>query len=102
MTRLLRPEPLDRARGLDEVVLAGELPRLLVVERQHVDVLQHALQIVVGDRDPQVHGVEADQPRPLHLQKHPELQPRLNVGEEQELAPAVCRRQLGREVLEAR
>ena len=67
MITMLRAALHDPARRLHEVRLLGELPRLAVVERDEVDVLEQLEQIGAAALDPEVHRVARDELRLLDL-----------------------------------
>ena len=52
---------LDFAGGADEVVVLGELDDFFVVDDEAVDFFEDVGELVVGDIDPQVHGVQGDE-----------------------------------------
>src|SRR6266850_6146646 len=80
----LRPHRGDGPRGADEIRLAGELPGLPVVDRHHVHFGEHAAQRVALALDPEVHGVQRDEPWALlHLTEHVELELGVDVRQEQ-------------------
>ena len=88
--------------GREQAVFARELAGLLFVDHQDVDLLEHLEQVLVGDVDPQSHGVEADHRGPLgHGVQHLQLQAGLDIREEQMRGVLVGLGQLGAEVLEA-
>ena len=84
----LRSERPDGACRLDQIPLAAQLPRLFVVDDQHVHAGQHAAEVVRGALDPVVHRIERDKPRGRHLFQHLQLEGRVNIGEKHEGAVA--------------
>src|SRR4030095_17106733 len=78
------PQRGDSPRGVYEIRLAGQRPRLAVVDRHDVHLAEDASQRVALALDPEVHGVERDEARTLlHLMEHVELELRIDVREEQ-------------------
>ena len=97
---VLGPALHDPPRGLHEIRLFGELARLAVVERDHVDFLEQREQIGAPALDPEVHRVARDELRLAHLAQHLELQARIDVAEEDERRVAELLGDLRREVRE--
>src|SRR3990170_4854951 len=91
----------DGPRRLDQVGLARQHPGLGVVDEQHVHSRQHAEEVRALALDPEVHGVERGQRRPLHLLEDLELEHGVDIREEQEARLAVARSQLGLECRES-
>ena len=83
------PHRPDGARGLDQVGLVRQFPRLGVVDDQHVDALEHLAKLVRRALDPEVHGVGRHQAGRGHLVQHLELQPGMDVAQEHERRRAV-------------
>ena len=79
-----RAEGGDGAGRLHEVRLLGELAGLGIVHGDDIDLAEHAPERRVLPFDPEVHRVEGHQLRPLlHLAEHVELEPGVDVGEEE-------------------
>ncbi len=98
-----RPHPAQMAAGENEIALAGEQQRLLLVDHEKIDALQQLLQLGTGRVDPQVEGVGRDERlgrRPGELVEEVALQRRLDGAEQDEGRVPVAGGQDRREVLE--
>src|SRR6185437_15791595 len=96
----LRPATEDDPRRLADVVLPGELARLLVVDDEDVDAPQHLADQRRFAGDPEVHGVGDHEARALHLAEHVDLQGRVDVAEEHDGRGPVRRGDLRAELRE--
>ena len=64
---IFRAELVQLGQGGDHVLVAGQLPRLAVVEHEHIDALEQAQQVVHRDVHPQIHRVGDDELRLVEL-----------------------------------
>ena len=53
----------DFFSGLDQACFARELPRLAVVEDEHVDAADEFFEGFLGDVDPKIHRIRDDEAR---------------------------------------
>ena len=83
-----RAESHDSARGLNEVVVAGEHARFSVVDEEDVEALENFEQRGAMVLDPVVHGVAGDELDAGHGFAHAALQDGIDVGEEEEFGVA--------------
>ncbi len=97
---VLGPALHDPSRRLHEIELIGQLPRLGVVERDEVDVFEQLEQIGPPALDPEIHGVARHELGLRDLRQHVELQPRIDVAEEDERRLAELLGNLGAKVRE--
>ena len=81
---MLRPALHDPARRLHEIELLGELPRLGVVQRDEVDALEQLEQIGRRLSIQKFIVSHATSFGFVDLREHVELQPRIDVAEEDE------------------
>ena len=84
-----RAESHDGARGLHEVVVAGEHARFGVVDEQDVEALENFEQRGAMVLDPVVHGVAGDELDVGHGFADAALQDGIDVGEEEEFGVGV-------------
>ncbi len=77
-----------------QIVFAGKLARLRIVDHQNIHVLQRFAQLRIRTLDPVVHGIQrGDLGALFDLMEHVPLQLRRDVGEENEPGVAVFLRQ---------
>ncbi len=84
-----RAESHDGARGLHEVVVAGQHARFSVVDEQNVEALENFKQGRAMVLDPVIHGVAGDELDAGHGLAHAALQDGIDVGEEEKLGVAI-------------
>src|SRR5439155_4616389 len=91
---------LDDGSGLAEVVFAGELTGLCIVELEDVRPLEDVAQFFRRRLDPEIHRVHADDAFRRALIEHAELEGRVHVAEEDDVGLSVGVRQDGLEPFE--
>ncbi len=84
-----RTKPENSARGLQEVVVAGQHTGFGVVDEQHVETLEDLKQRGAMVLDPIIHGVAGNELDAGHGLAHAALQNRIDVGEEEKIGVAV-------------
>jgi hypothetical protein len=84
----MRAESDDGARGLHEVVVAGEHASLGVVDEQNVEALENFKQGRAMVLDPVIHGVAGNELDVGHGLAHAALEHGIDVGEKEEFGVA--------------
>ena len=90
----------DPPRRLHEIRAVRELARFTVIQRDEVDFLDQRQQVGAAALDPEVHRIAGDELRSLDLAQYVELEPRIDVRQEDEGRTAELRRNLRAEMRE--
>lgn len=86
---------LETATRFHEVGRFSELLGFPVIDHQQVEALQHIMQALVGDIDPQVHGIRSDELDTFALIQHLQLIVRAHVAQDHKLRRGSFRGELG-------
>src|SRR3989338_4847323 len=96
----LRAHLHDQPGRLYQIVFPGELAALLLVDEEHVHLLEQLQQRGFLEGDPVIHRVAGHQPGLAHLVQDLALQVRVYIGQEEHAAAGVAAGKLGFEILE--